>query len=305
MLLLPQLWENKSNALLRTTTNKGAILGTSRWIVVISIIFFLRPGLYAGPNYIIHTIKSGETLWSISRKYRISYAKLISHNPKINPKKFSAGTKIRIPKYQRNTIVNHKSTYQVKNGDTLWSIAGKFSISPGQLARNNNLSINHQLKAGKILRIPGKNSYIRQATFQGSNNVDSNNHDYENQNNNSGGYFSWPVKGTLIENYGKTNHIFNGGVKIRSYQRQIFAAKKGRVIFVGVIRGYGFTIMINHGRGLVSVCSAKRIRPMVQVGTYIKTGRVIAVRQRGCANITLFFQVWKNNRVKNPINYLK
>jgi LysM repeat protein len=47
-----------------------------------------------------------------------------------------------------------KQTYIAQHGDTLHSIASKFSISADKLAEANNLSVSDQLKVGHDLLIP-------------------------------------------------------------------------------------------------------------------------------------------------------
>lgn len=53
--------------------------------------------------------------------------------------------------------VTPMSTYTVKSGDSLWTIANKNKISVADLAAANNLKSNTVLKLGQKLIIPGKN----------------------------------------------------------------------------------------------------------------------------------------------------
>lgn len=44
-----------------------------------------------------HVVRSGETIYSISRKYRVSQNAILSANPSVNPRRLKAGQVIRIP----------------------------------------------------------------------------------------------------------------------------------------------------------------------------------------------------------------
>ncbi len=116
---------------------------------------------------------------------------------------------------------------------------------------------------------------------------------------------SWPVKGRVIEDYGRKDHLFNGGITIQSYKRKVYSTLAGKVIFVGRIRGYGLTIMIEHKDGLISIYSSKQLVTRVQLGKRLRRGEVIAVRKEGYRNMNLLYQVWWNNTLVNPRDYLK
>lgn len=53
----------------------------------------------SGKSYLIHTIRSGDTLWSISRKYKIKLEHIYSLNRGLNPKALPIGKVIIIPCY--------------------------------------------------------------------------------------------------------------------------------------------------------------------------------------------------------------
>ena len=47
----------------------------------------------------------------------------------------------------------------MSEGDTLWNIGLKYSISPNEIAKNNGLNMSSALKIGKELNIGNKNIY--------------------------------------------------------------------------------------------------------------------------------------------------
>ena len=108
----------------------------------------------------VHTVKSGETLSGIARKYGTTYQQLAAYNKISNPNKISVGQKIKIP----GTATEEKPqeaparTYTVVRGDSLWGIASKLL---GKGSRYKEIKTLNGLKsdtitAGQVLKIPEK-----------------------------------------------------------------------------------------------------------------------------------------------------
>ena len=100
---------------------------------------------YIGADYIApnesnyYTVKSGDTLWSIAKKYNISVEQLKKIN-NLSSNLLSVGQSILIN--EDDNIPTKETTYIVKKGDTLYSIASKFNISVIKLKEINNLKSN-------------------------------------------------------------------------------------------------------------------------------------------------------------------
>lgn len=113
-----------------------------------------------------HRIARGDTLGSIARKYRIRQADLIAMNKMTDPRRLRIGDELLLPmrqgqgcvSWERTVATNEprRGSYQVRGGDTLWSIARRYGVDAKQLARWNNLA------AGEVLH-PGQNLTIRSA----------------------------------------------------------------------------------------------------------------------------------------------
>ena len=94
-------------------------------------------------NY--YVVKSGDTLWSIARKYNLSVNELKAVN-NLSSNALSVGQRLIVGKESSND-------YVVSAGDTLWAIARKFNVSVDDIKALNNLSSNN-LSIGMVLKIP-------------------------------------------------------------------------------------------------------------------------------------------------------
>ena len=120
-----------------------------------------------GPDYIpldtnqtpiltTYTVKSGDNLYSIAKKYNTSASAimLLNNLPNTN---LSINQKLKIPAVSTVTQTkpstpNTGSSYIVKNGDNLYSIAKKFNTTVDAIKQKNNLKTNN-LQIGQKLII--------------------------------------------------------------------------------------------------------------------------------------------------------
>lgn len=120
---------------------------------------------YAGGKYVAplgsnyYTVKSGDSLWSISRKFGVSVNELKKVN-NLSSNLLSIGQNLIIPGKKNNTSSNE---YVVKKGDTLYGIANKYNVSVDNLKSYNNLSTD-SLSIGQKIKIPdnkvNSNEYV-------------------------------------------------------------------------------------------------------------------------------------------------
>lgn len=96
----------------------------------------------------VYTVKNGDTLYSIARKYNLSVDELKKLNNLTN-NTLSIGQKLFVSKERPET----ETLYTVVSGDTLYSIANKFKVSVDNLKLINNLN-NNVLSIGQLLKIP-------------------------------------------------------------------------------------------------------------------------------------------------------
>lgn len=95
-------------------------------------------------NTISYTVKKGDSLYSIARKYDTTIDRIKDLN-NLTTNLLSIGQVLLIP-----TDANLETTYTVKKGDSLYSIAKKYNTTVDRLKQLNNLTSN-LLSIGQIL----------------------------------------------------------------------------------------------------------------------------------------------------------
>ena len=100
-----------------------------------------------------YTIKSGDSLWLIARRFNTSIPKLAQLNG-LDPQRYlRPGRTIHIPT-AGNTAPNAQVVkYVVRKGDSLWLIAKRFNTSIPKLRSWNRLHRRHHLQPGQQLKI--------------------------------------------------------------------------------------------------------------------------------------------------------
>jgi membrane-bound lytic murein transglycosylase D len=110
-----------------------------------------------------YTVRSGDSLWKVARKFGVSEKQLrvwnrLGWSNVIRPGQNLIVSAKAAPQ-QRNAdkVVNmgpeRKVVYLVRSGDTLWGIGQQFSVDTAQIRAWNNLSENHVLQPGDKLTL--------------------------------------------------------------------------------------------------------------------------------------------------------
>lgn len=105
-----------------------------------------------------YTVVPGDTLYAIAARYRTTVAELAARNGILNPNLIYPGQVLAVPAASEPV-----STYTVRPGDTLSSIAGRFNTSVGELASINNISNPNLIYPGQVLRLTDRaeNTFYR------------------------------------------------------------------------------------------------------------------------------------------------
>ncbi|MGH8251519.1 MAG: LysM peptidoglycan-binding domain-containing protein [Steroidobacteraceae bacterium] len=119
----------------------------------------LRAGLGSDFERRIHRVKSGESLWSISRRNGMTVAQLARLNGISTKAVLQPGQRLQVSGSRApaesgtQAASSGKVNYKVRRGDTLSGIARSFKVSVRQLQAWNNMGRSTMLRAGQLLTI--------------------------------------------------------------------------------------------------------------------------------------------------------
>ncbi len=102
----------------------------------------------------IYTVKKGDSLYDISRKYNISIDEIIKANDLPYNDRLAVGMNLLIPS---KTYNGDFFNYTVQVGDFLWKISKRFNIPYPEIIALNNLKPPYVVFPGEVIKIPRKN----------------------------------------------------------------------------------------------------------------------------------------------------
>ncbi|WP_323754447.1 lytic transglycosylase [Marinobacter sp.] len=112
-------------------------------------------------NKVRYTVRRGDTFWDIAREHRVSVREVAAWNgmapgdPLHPGRKLVIWSKVKQPKTvasnARNKAMVRKVGYRVRKGDSLSTIASRFSVNVRDIASWNDLNTNRYLQPGQSL----------------------------------------------------------------------------------------------------------------------------------------------------------
>ena len=121
-----------------------------------------KSGTYPN-NMFIYTVVRGDTLYSIAKKYNTTVSKIIDLNYLKSPN-LSIGQVLRIPEMytkEEDMYLPQYINYEVKKGDTLYSISKKYNLDKETIKKDNAL-VNDNLVVGQNLKIRTSSSIVEE-----------------------------------------------------------------------------------------------------------------------------------------------
>ncbi len=104
-----------------------------------------------------YTVKKGDTLSAIAKRYGTTYQKIASDNGIADPNKIVVGQVLKITLMNdKNMHVNgqnRQTTYTVKKGDTLSAIAKRYGTTYQKIASDNGIADLNKIVVGQVLKI--------------------------------------------------------------------------------------------------------------------------------------------------------
>jgi murein DD-endopeptidase MepM/ murein hydrolase activator NlpD len=237
-----------------------------------------------------HKVASGETLFSLGRKYGVSPYTIADLNGLPHDKALILGQNIRVPS-QGGPVIASRQPKNL-NEETVASndMQPEIVDAPKNLAANQSLAVEE---------IPAANPVVKPASQPVAE---------LNANPTTGGTMRWPVKGKIISEYGaKPNGLKNEGINIAVPEGTgVRAAESGVVAYAGnELKGYGNLVLIRHEGGWVTAY-AHASELFVKRGDTVKRGDVIAkAGQTGSVSSPqLHFEVRKGATAMDPMKFL-
>ncbi len=227
-----------------------------------------RSGVY-------HTVKKGQTLYTISRVYEVDETYLARINGIADPTQLRSGEKIYIPgaTQLKPVPITVKPTPKPIPQKPQVVVAQKKPEATPKPAVKKGTPKPRQTKTYK--KPPA-----------------------------SKGRFIWPVKGKVVKKFGNGN---SKGLEIAvDNGTPVSSAAAGKVIYSGSgITGYGNLVIVRHDDSFFTVYGYNQ-RNLVEAGAFVSKGEKIAYSGKppsGGAN-RIYFEIRYGKKPVNPITYL-
>ncbi len=283
----------------------------------------------------VHAVIEGDTLWSVSNRYKISMRDIAVVNHIHAPFVLSAGQRLKLPPPQE---------YRVQTGDTLYSVSRLFGANQFEIARLNDLRTPYTLHQGEVLILPSVTQQedegsegtpvrlvqnVRGKEFSQGVTKPGQKPQYRSSKalykkvskakgrktkitartpKRASSKFLQPVKGRVLSSYGpKKGGLHNDGINIAAVRgTAVKAAENGVVVYAGnEIKGSGNLVLIRHADRWMTAYAhmdgfgVKRgqiIKRGVKIGTVGSTGSVSSPQ--------LHFEVRRGTEAINPKRYM-
>jgi LysM repeat protein len=233
---------------------------------------------------IAYTVQSGDALWNIALQFGLDLDTLRWSNPDLerNPDLLSVGTEL--------VILPVPGVYHtIESGETVSAIAERYGVAEADILNYplNDLTTPQSLQVGQQLVVPHGRKELARPTPQPS--LDS--------------PFAWPLVGRVTQDFSGNHRAIDIGAP---YGSPVYSGRAGRVVRSGWARsGYGYTVIIDHGQGLLSLYSHMK-GEWVGVGDWVERGQLIGeVGSTGkSSGPHVHFEVRVEGERMNPVDYL-
>jgi murein DD-endopeptidase MepM/ murein hydrolase activator NlpD len=258
----------------------------------------------------IHTVKSGDTLYSLAKKYGVKQDDILKINNISDSSKIGIGQKLKIPNGTSviqttvsqttagTTTINHK----VAGGETFFGIAKKYNITVDQILAANNFSKSYVLKLGTTIKIPGQkaasnNSTVNTTTVVSKTNTSTPINAIASKT--PAINLKWPV---VAKEASYMSGKLSGVALIGTLNEDVKCIANGNVISAGPYRGFGYVVIVQCADSYLYVYGGMD-RLGVKVGERVLSGTTIG--RLGVDAVSnkpqLFFMVYKNNKPVDPV----
>ena len=190
--------------------------------------------------------------------------------------------------------------HTVRHGDSLWTIARRYGVTPEALARANRLEPGQRLRLGRHLRVPTVAAPGNQEPASLAEIVRA------RPPVTPAAVFAWPVVAPVGSPFGPRLRGWHGGIDLQAERgTPIRAAAPGMVIMSGWEGGYGRVVKIWHHADLMTVYAHNQ-ENYVRVGDWIERGEILGtVGSTGRASAPhLRFEIRLDGKKYDPLFWL-
>lgn len=286
-------------------------------LILISVCIFLMTALtFADSSY---TVKKGDTLYSISRKYQITVQELRAANNFSEGDILKEGAKLVIPSADIQNAAALSSTaqnqteknvspsssknvkeYEVQKGDTLYGIARKFGISLSELLSMNNLDSGETIKVGQKLKIRKGNfentssPAITKTDSSEEKSVPKTPSSTEKTASSRVSSVVWPLSNPTVK---KLSGKVSGVLLTGEPKEEVKTVREGTVMYTGLYRGFGEVVFVQSKTGLIySYTGLGKVS--CKKGDYVKAGDELGTTGKNDSSIK--FMVFQNGMPIDP-----
>jgi murein DD-endopeptidase MepM/ murein hydrolase activator NlpD len=292
-----------------------------------------------GPHPDRVKVAEGDTLYDLSRRYRVPMRAIIDANRLAPPYRLVTGATLVLPQV---------GTHLVRPGDTLSTVARQYGVDTSTLAATNHLTPPYVIRTGETLILPAPVETARAmpaptpptaapppaaapaplAALDGPPAPGAAPPPAAPQSApaaaepmpppqtaslpppvaGAGKGFVWPVRGRVVSSYGTTpDGTHNDGINIAAAEgTPVVAADAGEVAYAGnELKGYGNLILVRHANGFITAYAHNQML-LVKRGDKVARGQEIArVGATGAvAEPQLHFEIRRGARALDPMDYL-
>lgn len=120
---------------------------------------------------------------------------------------------------------------------------------------------------------------------------------------------SWPLQGKILHQFGEAQSgqvSWKGMVIQAEYGQAVKAVYSGTVVFAEYLRGYGLVILLDHGKGDMTLYGFNQSL-MKKEGDQVSAGETLALAgdTGGQTVPALYFEIRRNSHAVNPKQWLK
>lgn len=250
----------------------------------------------AARKYVVS--EAGDSVYSISKQYKVSMKDVIDTNNLSAPFILPVGEKIFLP---------ISDFHIVKKGESLYSVSRLYDISINELASKNSLADPYQINEGQKLTV--STSAVRKKSKEEPYRYRSKPKIISHARSISRAEFSWPIKGKVLTAFGPRNGgLYNDGINIKAQSGDIVrSSQDGVVAYVGdELKGYGNLIIVKHDNEMITAYGHLQ-EAKVKRGEKVSQGQTIAYAgSSGNVNSSqLYFGLRRGRDAVNPQLYLK